>query len=107
FVSSRSRHTTAKRDWRSDVCSSDLVSCVASSSQHIPEVGVGLSSKPRLQPERECAGDQQFERDSKQTVIELVDKTEGGSRSIKGARKSGGVGKAAEQGTTCARERRT
>ena len=57
---------------------------MASSSQHIPEVGVGLSSKPRLQPERECAGDQQFERDSKQTVIELVDKTEGGSRSIKG-----------------------
>ena len=57
---------------------------MASSSQHIPEVGIGLSNKPRLQPERECAGDQQFERDSKQTVIELVDKTEGGSGSIKG-----------------------
>src|SRR5699024_11857382 len=27
FFSSRRRHTRSKRDWSSDVCSSDLVSC--------------------------------------------------------------------------------
>src|SRR5438067_6940724 len=29
FFSSRRRHTRSKRDWSSDVCSSDLVACVA------------------------------------------------------------------------------
>src|SRR5699024_12107441 len=29
FLSSRRRHTTSKRDWSSDVCSSDLVQGVA------------------------------------------------------------------------------
>src|SRR5437868_12427508 len=28
FFSSRRRHTRSKRDWSSDVCSSDLVSCL-------------------------------------------------------------------------------
>src|SRR5207249_7891130 len=29
FFSSRRRHTRSKRDWSSDVCSSDLVSCAS------------------------------------------------------------------------------
>src|SRR5207249_8222154 len=29
FFSSRRRHTRSKRDWSSDVCSSDLIFCVA------------------------------------------------------------------------------
>src|SRR5699024_11599584 len=33
FVSSRRRHTRSKRDWSSDVCSSDLLS-VARQNQH-------------------------------------------------------------------------
>src|SRR5699024_11950884 len=39
FFSSRRRHTRSKRDWSSDVCSSDLENCF------IPVQTVGISAK--------------------------------------------------------------
>src|SRR5207249_7681898 len=35
FFSSRRRHTRSKRDWSSDVCSSDLPGALAQNHQHI------------------------------------------------------------------------
>src|SRR5699024_11480497 len=36
FFSSRRRHTRSKRDWSSDVCSSDLTNCSGSKCLNIP-----------------------------------------------------------------------
>src|SRR5699024_11331932 len=40
FFSSRRRHTRSKRDWSSDVCSSDLVGVVELEVAHLPEEGL-------------------------------------------------------------------
>src|SRR5699024_11925846 len=51
FFSSRRRHTRSKRDWSSDVCSSDLVNKVlvqkGLSSEHIAEA-IKLAKRDRL-----------------------------------------------------------
>src|SRR5438067_13048312 len=47
FFSSRRRHTRSKRDWSSDVCSSDLPACVSSCSQAIATEGKKLYTKRR------------------------------------------------------------
>src|SRR5207249_11474298 len=46
FFSSRRRHTRSKRDWSSDVCSSDLRICRAHLGQRCREHGV--AGPPRL-----------------------------------------------------------
>src|SRR5437868_14253411 len=38
FFSSRRRHTRSKRDWSSDVCSSDLIRAPGASSTRIPKL---------------------------------------------------------------------
>src|SRR5207249_8863714 len=38
FFSSRRRHTRSKRDWSSDVCSSDLYTSVARGTRHPPQI---------------------------------------------------------------------
>src|SRR5699024_12028574 len=62
FFSSRRRHTRSKRDWSSDVCSSDLVLCgisfnkvIASSFvAHVSKISrpIILHKKPSLEPTR-------------------------------------------------------
>src|SRR5207249_9450877 len=68
FFSSRRRHTRSKRDWSSDVCSSDLTrtrwpsatptgmrtftSRVRVSAPPPPQVGQGLSTTQPLPPQR-------------------------------------------------------
>src|SRR5699024_11428614 len=50
FFSSRRRHTRSKRDWSSDVCSSDLLSA------HVPEID-GVLGEVLLTPTRIYAKD--------------------------------------------------
>src|SRR5699024_11727949 len=42
FFSSRRRHTRSKRDWSSDVCSSDLAGDYQPGAQSQPESAVGI-----------------------------------------------------------------
>src|SRR5699024_11815927 len=48
FFSSRRRHTRSKRDWSSDVCSSDLrpLSVTVSSGSRTPRVGIEPGGPP-------------------------------------------------------------
>src|SRR5699024_11980561 len=44
FISSRRRHTSSKRDWSSDVCSSDLDSWLAYCEQECARLGVDFAA---------------------------------------------------------------
>src|SRR5207249_6144934 len=48
FFSSRRRHTRSKRDWSSDVCSSDLL-LLGQPPQHLPGVRVAALTIPSQQ----------------------------------------------------------
>src|SRR5699024_12070496 len=48
FFSSRRRHTRSKRDWSSDVCSSDLIVGFAAETNHPIENGIGKLKKKNL-----------------------------------------------------------
>src|SRR6266513_4286097 len=50
FFSSRRRHTSSKRDWSSDVCSSDLVK--PEMHQSVVELGTEICSDPRCARQR-------------------------------------------------------
>src|SRR6266702_538936 len=59
FLSSRSRHTRWQRDWSSDVCSSDLASCIrtatatrAASAEPGPRIGNSFSTMRRSEERR-------------------------------------------------------
>src|SRR5699024_11313149 len=45
FFSSRRRHTRSKRDWSSDVCSSDLTGMAHDGIANVPEEGTWLLNK--------------------------------------------------------------
>src|SRR5699024_11695876 len=49
FISSRRRHTRSKRDWSSDVCSSDLrefqaIEYVNGKTYFVPAIGIGIKN---------------------------------------------------------------
>src|SRR5438067_9847996 len=46
FFSSRRRHTRSKRDWSSDVCSSDLVRSTTAWRRSTPSTGASLDRAP-------------------------------------------------------------
>src|SRR5438067_13435188 len=76
FFSSRRRHTRSKRDWSSDVCSSDLPACVSSCSQAIATEGKKLYTKRRreqwlkelTQAGRRYRAERMFERSEERRV---------------------------------------
>src|SRR5699024_11713637 len=53
FFSSRRRHTRSKRDWSSDVCSSDLMCCTFKESTFT--IFFSLSLKPSKAFKRSCS----------------------------------------------------
>src|SRR5699024_4121936 len=56
FFSSRRRHTRSKRDWSSDVCSSDLLHHAGRSGNYYTGVHVVLFGSRRPPPDRACFG---------------------------------------------------
>src|SRR5207249_6953020 len=56
FFSSRRRHTRSKRDWSSDVCSSDLTSTTSSTSWCAHPASAGSCSRRRLRSEERRVG---------------------------------------------------
>src|SRR5699024_11369173 len=68
FFSSRRRHTRSKRDWSSDVCSSDLRAEIRSvSKKAVPGHGAGNLGRPA------ATAAQPGQRDRPGTVAELFD----------------------------------
>src|SRR5699024_11994883 len=79
FFSSRRRHTMSKRDWSSDVCSSDLASssrvsgvstvakpCCSAHSLPLQPGGAGRSEERRVGKESRCKGSADDEKKEKE-----------------------------------------
>src|SRR5699024_11884912 len=79
FFSSRRRHTRSKRDWSSDVCSSDLVDIEimqAILEHNIPhkfskETEVEIDAIPDTVTDKECAGRKDYRNVPLVTIDEI------------------------------------